>query len=253
MDEADSLTTDAQTALRRTIEQYSRSTRFCLICNYVSRIIDPLTSRCAKFRFGAVEEDAAVARLEMICNTEGIQHDRGTTWLLNLSFGIVFKHSFCRLQKLCVDALLALISTAEGDLRRAITLLQGIHRLRKPLTRATVDSLSGSIPASLIDSAVQLCLEPAQPTAHLTGFINALIRDAHSPTAFLHQMLAHLLTSNVKGSTHTALLVSKLAECEARIGEGADETVQVLHFLTEMRAVFNPRESVLYRTGSVAL
>ena len=149
------------------------------------------------------------------------------------------------------DALKALINNSEGDLRRAITLLQGIHRLKKPLTRAIVDGLSGNLPASLIDSAIQLCSTPGQPSAALTAFINQLIRDAHSPTTFLHQMLTHLLTRNLLSSTATALLVSRLAECEARIGEGADEMVQVLQFMTEMRAVFNPRESVLYRTGSV--
>lgn len=113
--------------------------------------------------------------------------------------------------------------------------------------------MSGNLPSALLDAALQLCSTPGLPTASLTDFINQLIRAAHSPITFLHQMLTLLLNDSTRGSTATALLVTKLAECEARIGEGADEAVQLLQFMTEMRAVFNPRESVLYRTGSVLL
>lgn len=103
LDEADSMTQDAQSALRRTMETYSKITRFCLICNYVTRIIDPLASRCSKFRFKMLDQGNAKMRLEDIAQNENI-----------------------KLQDGAVDKL---IKCSEGDLRKAITFLQSAARL----------------------------------------------------------------------------------------------------------------------------
>jgi replication factor C subunit 2/4 len=84
LDEADSLTTEAQNALRRVMEVFTRLTRFCLICNYVSkyilccvrfilyRIVDPIASRCAKFRFTPLQAPVAFVRLKEICEKENV-------------------------------------------------------------------------------------------------------------------------------------------------------------------------------------
>ncbi len=103
LDEADSMTQDAQSALRRTMETYSKITRFCLICNYVTRIIDPLASRCSKFRFKSLDQGNAKKRLEDIAENEHVKLEPGA-----------------------VDAL---INCSEGDLRKAITFLQSAARL----------------------------------------------------------------------------------------------------------------------------
>ncbi|ETN37449.1 uncharacterized protein HMPREF1541_08440 [Cyphellophora europaea CBS 101466] len=103
LDEADSLTQDAQSALRRTMEIYSKLTRFCLCCNYVSRIIDPVASRCSKFRFKALDGGHAKERIEEILGLEGVSYDSG----------VVEKA----------------LSVSDGDLRRAINLLQSAARL----------------------------------------------------------------------------------------------------------------------------
>lgn len=107
LDEADSMTQDAQSALRRTMETYSRITRFCLICNYVTRIIDPLASRCSKFRFKALDQDNAKKRLEDVAANEKV----------NLEEGVID----------------TLIRCSEGDLRKAITFLQSASRLVGPV------------------------------------------------------------------------------------------------------------------------
>ena len=97
------MTQDAQSALRRTMETYSKITRFCLICNYVTRIIDPLASRCSKFRFKSLDQGNAKRRLEEIAEKEGVKMEAG--------------------------AVECLIRCSEGDLRKAITFLQSAARL----------------------------------------------------------------------------------------------------------------------------
>ena len=103
LDEADSMTQDAQSALRRTMETYSRMTRFCLVCNYVTRIIDPLASRCSKFRFKSLDQGNAVRRVSDIARLEDVKLDDGVAE--------------------------ELVRVADGDLRKAITFLQSAARL----------------------------------------------------------------------------------------------------------------------------
>ncbi|CAA9957419.1 Endoplasmic reticulum and nuclear membrane protein Npl4 [Pyrenophora teres f. maculata] len=103
LDEADSMTQDAQSALRRTMETYSRMTRFCLVCNYVTRIIDPLASRCSKFRFKSLDQGNAVKRVSDIAKLESVSLEDGVAE--------------------------ELVRVADGDLRKAITFLQSAARL----------------------------------------------------------------------------------------------------------------------------
>jgi replication factor C subunit 2/4 len=74
LDEADTMTQDSQFALRRIIEQYSKITRFCIICNYHTKIIEPILSRCSLFRFKPVHFDKILEKLKIISNEENISN-----------------------------------------------------------------------------------------------------------------------------------------------------------------------------------
>jgi replication factor C subunit 2/4 len=100
------------------MEEFSEGTRFCFICKYVSRIIDPIASRCAKFRFKPLSEETMRARLRLIADGERIDMPD--------------------------DALAALLTVADGDLRRAINLMQSASQLYgRTLTPASILETSG--------------------------------------------------------------------------------------------------------------
>lgn len=188
LDEADSMTQDAQSALRRTMEQYSRITRFCLVCNYVTRIIEPLASRCSKFRFKSLDNTAAGVRLEDIARAEG----------LNLEDGVVD----------------TLIRCGEGDLRRAITYLQSAARLvgatRAPgkdadedaemtdagsggsglITVRTIEEIAGVVPESVLDDLVQAMQPKSSGSAYeaVSKVVTDLVADGWSATQVIGQV-----------------------------------------------------------------
>ena len=98
LDEADAMTQDAQNALRRIIEKFTDNVRFCLICNYLSKIIPALQSRCTRFRFGPLNSEQILPRLEHVCEEENVQIEE--------------------------DGKEALISLAHGDMRKVLNILQ---------------------------------------------------------------------------------------------------------------------------------
>ena len=108
LDEADSMTYDAQFALRRIIEIYSDNTRFCLICNYENKIIPPIKARCINIRFYPIDKNIIINKLKFIAENEMIKYSE--------------------------DSIATIASIANGDLRKAINMLQSISMMNNTIT-----------------------------------------------------------------------------------------------------------------------
>lgn len=120
LDEADNMTSAAQFALRRVIEKYTKNARFCLICNYVSKIIPALQSRCTRFRFAPLSEEQAMSRTVVVAQAEGV--------------------------KLVDQGLEACIRLGCGDMRRCLNILQSTHMAFGEVTELNVYQRASGVP-----------------------------------------------------------------------------------------------------------
>ncbi|OTA96995.1 hypothetical protein M434DRAFT_392438 [Hypoxylon sp. CO27-5] len=222
LDEADSMTQDAQSALRRTMETYSKITRFCLICNYVTRIIDPLASRCSKFRFKSLDQGNAKKRLEEIAEKEGVTLEDGA-----------------------VDAL---IKCSEGDLRKAITFLQSGARLvgaiekeddgdkmdvdedTKVVTVKIVEEIAGVIPDQTIET-LQKAMQPKSAGATyraIAKVVEEMVADGWSAGQVLSQLYQAVIQDEMIRDVYKNKITLIFSEVDKRLVDGADEHLSIL-------------------------
>jgi len=205
LDEADALTQDAQHALRRTMESYASGSRFMLVCNWSSKIIDPIQSRCAIFRFKALSEADQKKYIERIVKVEKLNIDAKA-----------------------VDAIICL---SEGDLRKATNLLQTSAALGKKITYDAVYEIASMAKPDdvrkMIDSALGGKFDDARK----------LLQDL-----ILKQGLAG---SDVIKSIHREIyaldlderdkikLIEKIGEFEFRLNQGSNELIQLESLLAQ--------------------
>jgi replication factor C subunit 2/4 len=199
LDEADSMTPDAQAALRRIMEDYSHNTRFCLLCNYSSRIIDPLSSRCAKFRFKPLDPELVIKRLGWICEQEGVSINR--------------------------QCLQKLVLVSGGDLRKAITFLQSLQRLRTDIVEDDIDEISGTISNSLISKWMDETL-----SGDFCSVTTTIIDQGHSVEQFFLQVVDVILQNEKMTDEQKGMTLMELGKIETKIVDCANPCLQILAF-----------------------
>lgn len=214
LDEADCMTADAQSALRRTMETYSTVTRFCLICNYVTRIIDPLASRCSKFRFKSLDEANAMSRLEEIAQKESVQYQEGV------------------LQRI--------MEISGGDMRKAITLLQSAAKRltfegSEKITPQEVEELAGLVPTSVIQEMVGKIAE--SNVNDMIGYVNNFVKNGWSAVTLVNQLHDHYIPSGDYGTEFKNQVSLLLFDADAKLSNGTNEHLQILNLLVQISQV----------------
>ncbi len=210
LDEADNMTSDAQQALRRLMELYTASTRFILIANYPSKIIDPIQSRCAFFRFMPLKKEDIVARLKYIAEKEGVEYEE--------------------------DALDAIYEISEGDMRKAINILQASSYLGK-ITIDTVFKVVGLARPREIREMIRIALQGDFMRAR--EYLRKLMIDyGLSGTDVVRQIHREIFSNELKLPEEIRVLIADyLGEVHFRLVEGSDDDIQLSAFLAWLSMV----------------
>ena len=206
LDEADSLTSDAQSALRRTMEMYVSSTRFILGANYSSKIIEPIQSRCSVFRFTNLSDEEIAKMSARIADNEGLQIDE--------------------------KALEALKYVSEGDMRKLINAMQGSAMLSKKITEENIFKYASRARPKEILEMMQYALDGKFKESR-KKLHELMIDYGLSGEDVLIQMFKEI--DNVQIDERAkAHLIDRIGEYNFRVVEGANEVIQLEACLAQL-------------------
>ena len=207
LDEADTITNDAQTALRRSMETYSEITRFCIICNYVTRIIDPITSRCAMYKFDNIEEKNFLNKLIDICEKENVTY---TEKCLKFIYKI-----------------------SEGDLRKGISLLQYCSLLSdKKITKEDLLIVSGELDDTILYNFMSQ--EKNFKFDEIQNFIKNLLHQGHSSDSILSSLLRVLIKTNKINDITKAKIGLDISEANKKMCNGSSEYLNLMNIFCNL-------------------
>jgi replication factor C small subunit len=203
LDECDALTKEAQQALRRTMENYTNTCRFILSCNYASKIIDPIQSRCAVFKFKPLPEEDVRRIVNKIAASEGLKLDG--------------------------EAVEALITVSEGDVRRLENIMQSCAVLEKNLTKEAVYQMASVAEPKEIKEVLQLAAD-GKFLAAREKLLSTMLEYGMAGIDVLKQSSKEIWNLDMTDERKLSAIIA-CGECEFRIVEGSDEFLQLEAFL----------------------
>jgi replication factor C small subunit len=205
LDECDALTREAQQALRRTMENYTNTCRFILSCNYSSKIIDPIQSRCAVFRFKPVDKKDLHLIIDRIAKEEHL--------------------------KIAEKAKEALIEISDGDCRRLENVMQSSAAISKNITEQLIYDLSSVAEPKEVKEVLELAINDKFVDAR-NKLMDTMLNHGLSGLDIIKQIQKTILNLDVENRVKMNL-IEKCGEIEFRMTEGSDEFIQLESLLAQ--------------------
>ncbi|MHC1590762.1 MAG: replication factor C small subunit [Candidatus Helarchaeales archaeon] len=203
LDESDNMTAAAQQALRRTMEKYTKNCRFILICNYSSKIIEPIQSRCAVFRFSPLTDEDIARRIKHVARNEGV--------------------------KITPEGLDAILYVSEGDLRKAVNTLQAAASISEEVTADAIYKITGKAQPEEIRGMIRLALDGKflQARKELHELLSTHGLSGIDIVKQIHREIYNLEIDEME----KIILSDKIGEINYRLIEGANEDIQLSSLL----------------------
>ncbi len=199
LDESDALTKEAQQALRRTMETFTRTARFILSANFSSKIIDPIQSRCTIFRFKPLDNEAIKNIIHHVAQREGLKIDDKT--------------------------LEAITVVTKGDARRAENILQSCSAISKTITEKLVYEIVSAAHPEEMKEVLQLAVQGSFVPAR-DKLLDVMLKHGLSGEEIVKQIQETIWNLSISDQAKMQL-IEKCGEIEFRMVEGSDEFVQI--------------------------
>lgn len=199
LDECDALTREAQQALRRTMENYTQTARFILSCNYSSKIIDPIQSRCTVFRFQPLTASDVDSIIDLVCERENLT--------------------------ITTQARDAVYTISQGDCRRVENLLQSCASIQQSIDEELVYSLSSAAKPQEVRDIIDLAIKQQFQNARKL-LLDTMLRHGLSGSDIIGQIQAEVWNTSLPDRVKVKL-IDRCGEVDFRMSEGSDEYIQL--------------------------
>lgn len=210
LDEADAMTKDAQSALRKIIENYSNTTRFCIICNYYNKIIEPIASRCVQYSFMPLKREIMIDRLTFIAHNENISR--------NIIDKIINKA----------------VDISDGDMRKAIMMLQNfkyafktLEDIKNPINKfIEMNGLMTSKQLNYIITKIK-----TDTFDNNVKVVDRIIRNGYAVDYFIEQFIEIIINDDDITDDMKKKISYHFSDCQKKLIDGADEYIQLMDII----------------------